>query len=140
MRRLRSSLLIVAASLLASACMTSTGGSSPACAGPSLSVTPTHVKPGGGVNVTGNWFQEGCRDVGVNGRMQGSTRTMHNIQIILVQESRKWTLASVDAGADASFQVQLRLPTNLSAGNAVIQAIPPGSVDPTLYQKTLSVT
>lgn len=98
-----------------------TAGSQPApmCAPSSIDVQQAGASPGQAVVVTGQNFFRGCNDVGRNGHTP-PMEPERGIRIELQQGSRSWTVGTVDAEADYSFEEAVEIPMDAVEGSGKI--------------------
>jgi hypothetical protein len=93
---------------------------------PTLETKSKQVILGGTFKIHGEDFGElvECDDTSVPGDEDVDVQfePSKNIAIELKQGSRKWELATVDADQDLSFNKELRLPAEISPGQATVTA------------------
>jgi hypothetical protein len=89
-----------------------------------LTVKPMKVHAGEQVQVSGEWFADGCNDVVVNGQEPQAPPPFTGMTIVVTQGDESWPVASdVDAeGEHYAFDVAVTIPDDVHAGKASIQA------------------
>ncbi|MDP9480781.1 MAG: hypothetical protein M3R38_34815 [Actinomycetota bacterium] len=95
------------------------GHSEASCAAPMIEVEPHRAAPGEAFRVHGEAFGRGCDDVGPG---LDPSKPLQNIRLAFRQGSREWTLATVDADRQLSFDARLRVPEEAGPGRAVVRA------------------
>ena len=102
------------------------GGSGVAasCVAPTLTVKPVTVQAGDKVQVTGEWFADGCNDVAIDGQPPQPPPPFMNMTIELRQGDQTWPVASdVDATGDHyAFDLSVTIPDDVHPGKATLQA------------------
>lgn len=131
------------------------GPASAGCVGPEISVggaaagtsagAPV-LHPGQEVDVSGEWFRDGCDDTGGGGvgpaggpgcsgpaaaaapadRLAATERPMQDVVLALEQGGRRWQLAVADARDDAASSIRwtVVVPADVGEGTAVLVAGP----------------
>ena len=107
-------------------------GSDPAAAEPVAEENPAPVPimDSGSLQVSGQWFHEGCDDTGVDGvgcagPITTSQSPMENVDLVLRQGETSWTLDTADAaghGEHYAIGWEVRLPEDVAPGPAVLSA------------------
>ncbi|WP_380162739.1 hypothetical protein [Kineococcus sp. R86509] len=107
-------------------------GSDPQAALPTSeeSPAPVAVAKGERLQVAGQWFHDGCNDThaagaGCAGPQESPESPMQDVDLVLEQGGRSWTLGEADAaGRDESYAIgwQVDLPAEVAAGPAVLSA------------------
>lgn len=92
-----------------------TGSSGGICSGPYIRANPAQAAPAGTFRLQGRIFSTSlsCEDSG---------KPLHNIPIGFRQDGETWRLATVDAAADYTFDVKVRVPADAKPGAAVVTA------------------
>jgi hypothetical protein len=97
------------------------------CAAPTLDLAPqASLLRGEKVTVTGRHFRDGCNDTGVCTGFLGCQRCdygppvepMRDVELVLRQAGRSWSLGSVDADATYVATWTFELPPNVRPGRA----------------------
>ena len=104
-----------------------TGAASASCAGPQLDLEPDQVL-GPGIEVTGEWFLDGCQDTGSCSGLAGCThctygpepRPLTDVPLRLRQDGRTWLLDRTDADDAGRVAFTVTLPPGARAGRAVL--------------------
>lgn len=105
--------------------MAEAGGSATAeagatgCPGPFLEAEPARAAPGTKFRLRGNNFSSGC---GENVRRR--IRPAQGIHVTFRQDGQTWTLATVDADRNLTFDARLRIPAGAEPGRATVRAAP----------------
>ncbi|HEU4674628.1 MAG TPA: hypothetical protein VFS29_01455 [Motilibacteraceae bacterium] len=104
------------------------GGQAASCVGPQVTASPTSVRPGQELHVSGRWFHSGCDDVVANGVHLETQGALTGLQVRLEQGTSRWTLAGdVDATtADGLLDLRVTLPAALRPGAATLRVTGPG--------------
>jgi hypothetical protein len=102
------------------------GGTAPpawaACALPQIDVTPSTVKPGDEIVITGRGFMAECRDtiMPTTSTTLPPVQPIRGIEVVFEQSGRRATIATVDANADFSLTATVRIPDIATDGTATI--------------------
>lgn len=104
------------------------------CAGPTLAVaghgTPPLLRSGSDVRVTGEYFVDGCDDVGgsrdgalgcANDDDREKAVPLADVEMLLRQDGRTWRLGRADATGLGRIAWDVHLPPGLPAGRAVLE-------------------
>lgn len=107
-------------------------GSDPAAAEPVADENPAPVPiaDSGVLQVSGQWFHEGCDDTGAGGAgcagpITTSQSPMKDVDLVLTQGERSWTLGTADAaghGEHYAIGWEVPLPEDVAPGPAVLSA------------------
>ncbi len=93
------------------------------CEGPTLDYETGEFAPGETIEVTGQWFGNNCYDTGPPPDGEGFLGLpIEGIDIVVVQGTNEWTVATGDADADYAFAVRVMLPPDLGSGEATVTA------------------
>jgi hypothetical protein len=92
------------------------------CAAPEISVSRNDPEPGRIIRVTGTGFFAECNDVIANGVVPPPSPPTTGIRVMFGQGDERAILARVDATADYSFVVDVRIPESARGGTAQISA------------------
>lgn len=101
------------------------------CAGPHLDPQPRAVALGARLAVTGGGFADGCDDSGSVRSVPGCrdqqvrdspARPAEDVPLVLLQAGRSWKLGTADAAVDSTVRWEIRLPTDVAPGPAVLGA------------------
>ncbi len=95
------------------------GYSEGSCAAPMIEVEPHRAAPGEAVRVHGEAFGRGCDDIGP---VLEPSEPLQDVRLSFSQDSRKWTLATIDADRRLSFDVRVRVPGDAEPGRADVRA------------------
>ena len=100
------------------------GGIAATCVAPTLTVKPAKVQPGDRVQVSGEWFADGCNDTAINGQPPQPAPAITGMTLEVSQGDQSWPVATdVDAeGETYAFEVSIEIPRDLHAGKATVQA------------------
>lgn len=107
-------------------------GSDPAAAEPTAqeSPAPVPVPVGGPLQVSGQWFHDGCDDTGAGGAgcagpITTSQSPLQDVDLVLTQGGVPWTLGTADAAGRAERYAigwEVELPDDVAPGPAVLTA------------------
>ena len=104
--------------------MAESGGSATAeagatgCPSPFLEAEPAQAAQGAKFRLRGNNFSSGC---GENVRR---IRPAQDVRVTFRQDGQTWTLATVDADRNLTFDARLRVPADAEPGLATVRATP----------------
>jgi len=105
--------LLVVAPLLY-ACAGSTSSSS--CEAPNITVSPSTVRVGESVKITGRFFTDGCDDMGKGEQI----RPLQDQDVVFSQGGKSTTLTQVDS-PDGTIAVTVTIPASAVTGEAELQ-------------------
>lgn len=84
-----------------------------------IEAEPARGAPGEAFRVRGEAFGNACDDVGP---LLDRSEPLEDVRIVFRQGSREWTLATVDADRQKSFDVRVRVPVGTETGRATVSA------------------
>ena len=88
-----------------------------ACIGPTIRLSVAEAPAGASITVTGQYFTDGCHDVGINGRFP-PTYPAKGVKILFIQSGKTQEVARVDANEKFELSVVTSVPVNAEAGAA----------------------
>jgi hypothetical protein len=90
------------------------------CPSPSLEAEPARAAAGAKFRLRGNNFSSGCAEIGPAQEI----RPAQDVRIAFRQDGKTWTLATVDADRNLTFDAGLRVPAGAEPGRATVRATP----------------
>ena len=93
------------------------------CSGPTLRFAPHDVDRGGTLSVTGSGWGDNCYDTGSPPDGEGVLgNPITGIEILIKQGSKEWLVARGSADDQFGFSIDIRVPTDLTPGEAELTA------------------
>lgn len=120
------------------------GAATASCAGPTVEVQPNTVQPGDEVRVRGQYFIDGCDDVG-GGNACGAPvareeeEPMRGVRFELRREGETIDAVQVDADAQGDLEATLNVPADSTPGRYHVVSLYRGNVQervPVRIQRT----
>ena len=90
------------------------GAGATGCPSPSLEAEPARAAPGAKFRLRGSGFSSGCDEI----------RPAQGVRVTFRQGGKTWTLATVDADRNLTFDAALRVPVGAEPGRATLRATP----------------